>query len=173
MVWCVASGVAAAEEGDKELARQRYKTGQALFQRGKVVEALHEFEQGKESFLLPEFDYNIGLCLAKLGRPADAADALQRYIDARSDDADAAGIWKMIAELRAEAAAQKKAAEEARPPPPSPAPLLVAPPLPPTPRADGRRAVFTKAAVATAALGRAMLLTGVITGGAALGIRGD
>src|SRR5258706_2386304 len=123
MLVCLAQGLAWADEGDAELARQRYRTGQALFQRGRVEDALHEFEQGKASFALPEFDYNIGLCLAKLGRPADAADALARYIEARPNDPDAAGIWRMIAELRAEAV-KPKLAEPSPAPVSSPAPVV-------------------------------------------------
>jgi tetratricopeptide (TPR) repeat protein len=176
VVLCVVQGAARADEADVELARQRYKTGQALFDRGRVADALHEFEDGKASFALPEFDYNIGLCLAKLGRPTEAADALARYIEARPDDPDAAGIWKMIAELRAEAVKHQPSPVA---PPPSPAPVVIAPSpapvvVPPSPaRSDGRRAVFTKAAIATSVVGAALIVIGLGTGAGALGARED
>src|SRR5207302_1891705 len=160
-------------EPDRELARTRFKAGQALFQRGRAAEALAEFEEGKRSFALPEFDYNIGLCLAKLGRPGDAADALQRYIDARPDDPEATGIWRMIAELRAEAA--RHAVGSAPPPSPAPPllPAVIVPPAPPPPppSSDGRparRTLMTRLAIAGFSIGGAALVISVATGVSAL-----
>src|SRR4051812_44486364 len=167
--------MAFAEEGDKELAKQRYKTAQALFQRGMVDEALHEFEAGQRSFPMPEFDYNIGLCLSKLDRPAEAADALQRYMDARPEDPDATGIWKMIAELRA-AAARKRQAAEARAAEPSPQPeLIVQKPLPPPmdSKRDKRRSLQLKLGIAAATIGGVSLVLGILTGVTALNARSD
>jgi tetratricopeptide (TPR) repeat protein len=171
VVLCLAQGLARADEGDVEMARQRYKTGQALFQRGRVDDALREFEQGRESFALPEFDYNIGLCLAKLGRPAEAADALQRYMEARPNDPDAAGIWRMIAELRAEAVKPSPAPVSVVP---SPAPMAIAPrPAPVSPVSDGKRAVLTRAGVGLATIGAALILVSIGTGVGALSARKD
>jgi tetratricopeptide (TPR) repeat protein len=174
VVLCLAQGLARAEEGDVDLARQRYKTGQALFQRGRVEDALHEFEEGKASFALPEFDYNIGLCLAKLGRPVEAANALQRYMEARPGDPDAAGIWRMIAELRGEAVKQPSPEPMASPAPvivaPSPAPLIAPPAL----RGDSdKRAVLTKAGIGMATVGAALILVSIGTGVGALSARKD
>jgi tetratricopeptide (TPR) repeat protein len=164
--------VAQADEPDKELARQRYKTGQALFQRGRAADALKEFEEGKRSFALPEFDYNIGLCLAKLDRPGEAADALESYMQAKPDDPDAAGIWRMIAELRAEAVRREKAEVARRQAEPSPTPMPQLVPPPPPPPIDyslrEKRATFTSAAIATVVIGGVMIVAALGTGGAAL-----
>src|SRR5262245_61847982 len=92
--------LARADEGDKEIARKRYEMGMLLFQRGKYTDALRELQAAKAAFDRPEFDYNIGLCLAKLDRPGDAADALERFVSARPNDAEAPAIRARIAELR-------------------------------------------------------------------------
>jgi tetratricopeptide (TPR) repeat protein len=162
---------ARAEEPDKELARQRYKTGQALFQRGRTADALKEFEEGKRSFALPEFDYNIGLCLAKLDHPSEAADSLEHYMQAKPDDPDAAGIWRMIAELRAEAVRREKEAGRRQvEPAPSPLPQLAPPPPAPVDNTlRDRRATFTSAAIATVAIGGGLLIAAIGTGATALG----
>jgi tetratricopeptide (TPR) repeat protein len=160
-----------ADEPDRDLARTRFKAGQALFQRGRVAEALAEFEDGKKSFALPEFDYNIGLCLAKLDRPDEAGDALQRYIDAKPDDPEAAGIWRMIAELRAEASRRhqsKLRAEEELRQREAQTPVVAPVPPPVPPRDDGaaerRRALQTKLGIASAVVGGSMIVLSVLTG---------
>jgi tetratricopeptide (TPR) repeat protein len=168
------SAISFAQDGDKELAKQRYKTGQALFQRGRVAEALHEFEEGQRSFALPEFDYNIGLCLAKLDRPAEAADALQRYMDARPEDPDATGIWKMIAELRAVKKRQEPRAVE---PPPTPQPEVIVKPQPVLakiePGKEKRRSLQLKLGIAAATIGGVSLVMAIFTGVSALSNRTD
>jgi tetratricopeptide (TPR) repeat protein len=103
-----------ADEGDKEMARKRYEMGMLLFQRGKYADALRELEAAKAAFDRPEFDYNIGLCLAKLDRPGEAADALERFVKARPNDPEAPSIRTRIAELRQQLQ---------KPPPAEPAPV--------------------------------------------------
>src|SRR4051812_12298103 len=100
-----APSVAVADEADTELARRRFETGKLLYDRGRYDQALVELQSAQASLQRPELDYNIGLCLDKLGRAREAADALERYIQARPDDGEAAGIWQLIAELRARAVA--------------------------------------------------------------------
>jgi len=179
---CVLAGAARAED-DRELARSRYATGQALFQRGRWSEALAEFEAAKSLMKSPAFDYNIGMCLSHLDRPGEAADALERYITAKPDDPDAASIWRMVAELRAEAVRRSQHPETPpqRPPekppekPPESANLLPPPSLtaePPPARPD-KRATYKKAGIATAVIGAAFLVTGAITGGIAKSQRSD
>lgn len=178
----VLAGTARAED-DRELARSRYATGQALFQRGRWSEALAEFEAAKSLMKSPAFDYNIGMCLSHLDRPGEAADALERYITAKPDDPDAASIWRMVAELRAEAVRRsqhpetppQKALEKPPEKPPEKADLLPPPTLtaePSSPPSD-KRATYKKAGIATAVVGAALLVTAAVTGGIARSWRSD
>jgi hypothetical protein len=125
VVIALVGGAAAADEGDREIARKRYEMGIMLYGRGRYAEALVELEAAKQAFDRPEFDYNIGLCLAKLDHPSEAADALERFVRARPNDPEAPGIRARIAELRQE--------QPKPPPPPSPPSPLEHPPLPAVP----------------------------------------
>ena len=176
------SSVAGADGGDRELARQRFEMGKTLYGRGRFAEALVEFDAAKTSLGVPAFDYNIGLCLAKLDRPAEAADALESYVQSKPDDPDAAGIWQMIAELRKTAVKRRAAAPPAPPPAVAPPPAIVAPPPAPTvepkpapPIADvddeetkATRARRTRVATGVAIAGGLVLAVAITTGISAL-----
>jgi tetratricopeptide (TPR) repeat protein len=173
----VLAGTARAED-DRELARSRYATGQALFQRGRWSEALAEFEAAKSLMKSPAFDYNIGMCLSHLDRPGEAADALERYITAKPEDPDSASIWRMVAELRAEAVRRTQHPETPPQPvekPPERPDLLPSPVLTgePPPAKSDRRATYKKAGIATAVIGATLLVTAAITGGIAKSWRSD
>jgi tetratricopeptide (TPR) repeat protein len=114
----VCSLAQAQTSGDREIARKRYEMGLLLFQRGAYADALKELQAAKSALDRPEFDYNIGLCLAKLERADEAADALERFVNKRPNDPEAPTIRRRIAELRA----------QAKEPPPPPAPREAAPP---------------------------------------------
>ncbi|HXU74734.1 MAG TPA: tetratricopeptide repeat protein [Polyangia bacterium] len=193
-------GGGGAEAGDRELARQRYQTGTMLYQRGRYADALVELQRGNQAEPKPEFDYNIGLCLEKLGRTAEAADAYERFLAARPHDREAAVLRADIERLRRSVAAAPAAAASAvAAPVPSalPAPSVVAPPpsvIPPSEPAaprqpygapssvadafahDVRPPSFAhttrgQATIALATIGGAALLTAAITGGVALSER--
>ena len=117
-----------AHAGDREIARKRYEMGLLLFQRGNYSEALKELQAAKAALDRPEFDYNIGLCLAKLDRHEEAADALERFVRARPDDPEAPAIRRRIAELRTQSS------EPAPPPPREAAPPPPREEVPPPPR---------------------------------------
>ena len=125
-------GGADAYGGDRELARQRYLTGTVLYQRGRYADALVELERGKQADPKPEFDYNIGLCLQKLGRASEAADAYERFLAVRPQDREAEMLRAEIARLRASAAVVSVPSAVAAPTPPAggapAAPNVVAPP---------------------------------------------
>jgi tetratricopeptide (TPR) repeat protein len=144
---------APARADDVQGARRRFAVGRALFESGRYAEALAEFEAGDGLHHRPEFDYNIGQCLAKLGRYAEAADALERYLQARPDDPEATAMWREVARMRA------------RPGPP-PAP----PSLPPPPPRRALRSAQT-AAIALGAVATAALISSAVTGGLALSTR--
>src|SRR5438128_12647190 len=86
----------AEDEAGQELSRRRYATAQLLYAQGRWAEAMAEFEAAKAAFDRPEFDYNIATCLQKLGRPAAAAEAFMRFLQARPADAEADRIRENI-----------------------------------------------------------------------------
>jgi hypothetical protein len=180
-------GAAHGDPTDQELAKRRYATGQLLFRSERYREALDEFLAARASLPRPEFDYNIGMCLARLNRPTEAADALERYMTAKPDDPDAANIWRTIAELRAQAAKLREATDGAHAAPPKVSPPVTAPVAAPPPVApvaarpdatsDGVRTALLatgrgKAVVALSAFGVAAIVSGIATGSSALAERG-
>ncbi len=147
------SGAVAQPIPDRDLAKSRFATGTMLFRRGEYREALVEFEEAKKILPNPAFDYNIGLCLEKLNQPAAAADALERYMNTKPDEPDAANIWKKIAALRGDAVNAKAAAPAVVAAPTSSASASTAAPAPgattPTPPASRAKVVAPTATVAT------------------------
>jgi tetratricopeptide (TPR) repeat protein len=140
-----------ARADDTDLARQRYATGKILYERGQYAEALVEMQASKRLSGRVELDYNIGMCLWRLGRGQEAADALERFARARPNDPEAASTWQLIAELRA--------------------PKL-------TPPSVARQPGFLstghgRATVAVASLAAASFIATAITGGLALSVRSD
>jgi tetratricopeptide (TPR) repeat protein len=134
MRWILASLLLcslAYADSDREIAKRHYQTGIQLFGRGQYAKALEELQAAKAALDRPEFDYNIGLCLAKLDRNEEAATALERFVESRPDDPEAPAIRRRIAELRAIPPAPKEAAPAPREAPPPPPPQEAPPPPPP------------------------------------------
>jgi tetratricopeptide (TPR) repeat protein len=151
----------ARADDDAGLARQRYTEGRRLYAAGRFTEALSAFEAARAALPRPELDYNIALCLERLQRDGDAADAYARFLAARPDDAEAGILRDKIARLRALAA----------PPPPAATTLAVAPPSAATP---ARGFVGTPRGIATVTLlgsTAALLVAAAATGGVALSDR--
>jgi tetratricopeptide (TPR) repeat protein len=117
MRWILASLILCSfawAQSEREVAKRHYQVGIQLFGRGKYADALKELEAAKAALDRPEFDYNIGLCLAKLERNEEAATALERFVEARPDDPEAPAIRRRIAELRAIPPAPREAAPAPR-----------------------------------------------------------
>src|SRR5262245_63109836 len=70
----------AMAQGPREEARDRFDRGLALFDRGEHRAALAEFTRAYELVPNAVVLYNIGLVHAKLGRPVQAVDALDKVI---------------------------------------------------------------------------------------------
>ena len=75
---------------DREAILPRLNLGAALMQKGRVQEALAEYEQARRmDDTVPELHYNLGNAYSQIGRPADAIAAYQRAILLRPDYANA------------------------------------------------------------------------------------
>ncbi len=186
LVLCAFGAPARSDDGDREIARKRYEMGLLLFQRGKYGDALRELEAAKSALDRPEFDYNIGLCLAKLERASEAADALERFVAARPDDPETPAIRQRIIELRAQPKPPESEVEHpplppvTTPPPPEPIPPGVsAMPdknAPPPPRTGAAAFVHSPRGAAAFALGGlavGTLISSAVTGGLALRDKGS
>lgn len=138
------------------LARRHFGTGRALYEQGRIAEALEEFRSAQAQLASPAFDFNIGKCLEWLARPAEAAESYERFVRARPDDEETPGLWRRIGELRA----------MAKPSPIAPTQLTS------VDQARGaQRTVRVRAAVGLGVIGGSLLLVGAGLGGASLAER--
>jgi hypothetical protein len=161
---------AAPASPEVEIARKRFETGTVLYRLGRYQEALGEMQAAQKLVSRPELDFNIGHCLAKLGRAAEAADALERFVTARPDDPEAPAVWREIAALRGESLHRARVAEPLLLPPPPAAPA--APPLEASrDRPSWTRSARGRASLVLAGVGAALLVGAAVTGGLALADR--
>src|SRR5262249_38292392 len=96
-------------ESDRDRASNHAHVAQLLYARGDYAGALRECETARSLVPVPELDYDIAQCLARLGRNAEAADAFERYVAARPDDSNNVDTRARIAELRRRASASPTA----------------------------------------------------------------
>ena len=98
---------AAMESAKAEVAkgesRNEYDKGALAYQAGRYQEALDAFEKAYELNPLPEFKYNMGASLEKLGRPYAAADRYSEYAKEKPKAADAQKVNSHAEKLRTEA----------------------------------------------------------------------
>lgn len=183
LVGCVAAFVLAGLSGPAAAARPRppdvdpqaqvarvhLAAGIAYFSEGRFEEALHEMEAAHRLAPVADLEYNLGQCLERLSRFADAAAAYRRYLDGKKDADDRAQVEAAIARLgeRAQAApgdpGQPPPAEVKPPPAPPPREVvfktIVVYRVPPPPPGRGARI----SALALAVLGAGALACGIAT----------
>lgn len=155
------SSVASAQptmDPDTEVARREYGAGAALYESGKYELALEKFRAAEKIDPSPDFDYNIARCLDRLGRWQEAADSYERFVQARPDAPETAGLRERIRVLRARA-----------PSTPSPPPAAPSSPSPPKPPPNASRAT-TPALTRGASSARRLRLAAWIVGAGALGL---
>jgi hypothetical protein len=94
-------GLPAGAQAQRDDARDRLEEGSALYRKGDYPGALRKFEEARALFPSPKIYFNIGQALNRLGRPAAAVDALQRFLDeaADADPARRADAAKFLTEL--------------------------------------------------------------------------
>jgi tetratricopeptide (TPR) repeat protein len=96
--------VAPITETGKDGAKRWFDRGQLAFLAGDYWKALESFKQAYGLFAMPEFVYNQGTSLEKLGRPAAAANAFEHYLVIAPNAKDSKETIELIKKLRAEAA---------------------------------------------------------------------
>ena len=98
---------AAMESSKAEVAkgesRNEYDKGALAYKAGRYQEALDAFEKAYELNPLPEFKYNMGASLEKLGRPYAAAERYGEYAKEKPNAADAQKVNSHAEKLRTEA----------------------------------------------------------------------
>ncbi len=109
MLWASAlflcwSGAARAEDEStvrSEYARRQYLAGAQAYDKGDFERALVAFESAAAINPSPELDYNVAVCLDRLGRYPAAIARYERYIGARGQAAGIEEARTRVAELRA------------------------------------------------------------------------
>jgi hypothetical protein len=101
MAVALLGGPSPAIADPKSDARDRLEEGSALYRKGDYQGALRKFEQARALFPSAKIYFNLGQAYSRLGRPAAAVDAFERFLD-EATDADPArrtDATKFVAEL--------------------------------------------------------------------------
>ena len=155
-------------------ARELYEQGDAAYAEARYEQALDAFREAYELSKRPGLLYNMGNAYERLGRPAEAADALEKYLP-HAKKSEKAVIEKRVENLRkraeeekaaeaerAAAEAQAEAERERTQPDPAPAPV---------PREPERQSPTLGWVLV--GVGGAAIATGAVFGVMALGARSD
>lgn len=89
-------GTGEAEEAQDEDARLLFERGNEAYADVRYEDALGYFEAAYALTSRPELQFNIGLCLERLDRDAEAIAAFERYLLARPDAANADNVRARI-----------------------------------------------------------------------------
>lgn len=102
-----------AQEGsaDRE-AQMHFRAGTSYFERGQYEDAAREFRASYELSHRVALLYNVYLANERLGRYAEAADALEAFLDGTEDLPNREALDDRVANLR-QRAAEQKAQQEA------------------------------------------------------------
>jgi tetratricopeptide (TPR) repeat protein len=84
-------------------SKRLFEAGAIAYKEGRYKEALDNFEQAYEKNPLPEFKYNMGASLEKLGRPYAAADRYTQYAKEKPNASDAQKVSSHAEKIRNEA----------------------------------------------------------------------
>jgi hypothetical protein len=93
-------------DGDESEARELFKSGVTLLNKGSFTDALDRFERAYELWRNPKILLNIATTLRELGRLTEAASAYESYLqDPEADNTRIADVRKALAEIDAKIAA--------------------------------------------------------------------
>jgi tetratricopeptide (TPR) repeat protein len=100
----VAVGVLLATQAEdaRDRAREAFAQGQELYRTGDYAGALSAFQSAEAAQPSPAAEYNIGRCYERLGHPAEAVAAYERYLAAVPDAPDHDALSEHVASLRRE-----------------------------------------------------------------------
>src|SRR4051812_39428724 len=101
VVVAVAWPLAARADEEFERARAHASAGIADYAEARYEDAAHEMEAAYRIKPLADLQYNLAECYERLNRPAEAADAYQRYLDGKAGADDRSTIQHRIENLRA------------------------------------------------------------------------
>jgi hypothetical protein len=93
-------------DGDERQARELFKNGVTLLNKGNFTDALDRFERAYELWRNPKILLNIATTLRELGRLTEAASAYESYLqDPEADTTRVADVRKALSEIDAKIAA--------------------------------------------------------------------
>jgi tetratricopeptide (TPR) repeat protein len=101
---------ASAPADTEQEARALFEAGRIAYENGRFADALPSFTRAFELTGRPALIFNIGQCLDRLGRSAEAADAYRRFLTAVPDAPNRNFLEGRLAILDAEAARATRAA---------------------------------------------------------------
>lgn len=117
-----------------ERAMESYELGKKAYNAARYEDALGHFQEAATRYASPDFQYNIGLCYERLGKPDEAIRAFRTYLRAKPDADDRANVEDRIFQLERELERAKAEANgEPMPPQPDPDPGPAEPPKPSRP----------------------------------------
>ncbi len=118
----------AASEGGDEMrqdpqltrAMESYELGTQAYNAARYEDALGHFQEAATLYASPDFQYNIGLCYERLGKPEEAIRAYKTYLRAKPNAPDRANVEDRIFTL--EKQLEKDEGGDAPAPQPQPQP---------------------------------------------------
>ena len=87
-------------ESDLQKARKIFELGIKAFQTADYAAAAESFTQAYESTCSPALLYNLAITLQRVGRDADAVDALELYLEKDPSGARGVEVRELIEKLR-------------------------------------------------------------------------
>ncbi|MEM6290755.1 MAG: tetratricopeptide repeat protein [Myxococcota bacterium] len=153
---------------DPQLSRamESYELGTQAYNAARYEDALGHFQEAATLYASPDFQYNIGLCYERLGKPEEAVRAYKTYLRAKPNAPDRANVEDRIFTL------EKQLAEESGEAGPAPEPAPQPDPEPePVDTTKGRGLIIGGAALT--GLGAAIALGGGLGFGVAASSRSD
>lgn len=103
-------------EDTRDRAREAFSQGQELYRVGDYARALAAFQSAEAAQPSPAAEYNIGRCHERLGQPAQAVAAYERYLVAAPAAPDHDVVAEHVAELRRQIPAEGRLSVSVEPP---------------------------------------------------------
>jgi tetratricopeptide (TPR) repeat protein len=107
-----ATPISLATAADKNAAREAYRQGQGLFDKGDYAGALRAFERGHAAYEDPSFLFNIAQCHRFLGHKREAVKHYRDFLAAVPAPPNLADIQGWLAELDAQIESEASRGEE-------------------------------------------------------------